>query len=175
MNIYIACSLTNVAVEHFNTYSNIISTLRLELKNNGYIVKNALLNGSNNDSSQDDLSNARVCYEWHQQLIKKSDVMIAEVSYPSLGVGIELQLANQLDIPIYLIFNSNMALKSSSKTYNKTESLVSSTNVTHPFISSMALGLNNVEHIIEYTESKQCLNKIKYLLENNSDKKLNKP
>ena len=41
--------------------------------------------------------------EW----VRKSDIMIAEVSTPSLGVGYEIAMAIQLKKPVFCFFNMN--------------------------------------------------------------------
>ena len=40
-------------------------------------------------------------FDW----LKKSDVMVADVTVPSLGVGYEIGFAEQLNIPILCLFN----------------------------------------------------------------------
>jgi nucleoside 2-deoxyribosyltransferase len=44
-------------------------------------------------------------YERDTQMIKDSDIMIAEVTNPSLGVGYELAYAEKLGRPIMCLFN----------------------------------------------------------------------
>jgi 2'-deoxynucleoside 5'-phosphate N-hydrolase len=44
-------------------------------------------------------------YERDINWLKKSDVMVADVTVPSLGVGYEISFAEQLNIPILCLFN----------------------------------------------------------------------
>ena len=44
-------------------------------------------------------------YERDIDWLKKSDVMVADVTVPSLGVGYEIGFAEQLNIPILCLFN----------------------------------------------------------------------
>jgi len=46
-------------------------------------------------------------YERDVNWIKEADVLIAEVSTPSLGVGYEIAFAEKLNIPILCLFNQN--------------------------------------------------------------------
>lgn len=50
-----------------------------------------------------------------RDIIKTSEVMIAEVSYPSTGLGIELGWANSLDCPIICIYQKNKTISGSLK------------------------------------------------------------
>ena len=50
-----------------------------------------------------------------KETIKNSDVVIAEVSYPSTGLGIELGWANILEVPIIFIYKRDSKLSSSLK------------------------------------------------------------
>lgn len=66
-----------------------------------------------------------------KQLISKQiDLLIAEVSYPSTGLGIELGWANIANVPIYCIHKTDMKYSSSLNTitdkfynYSNTEEL----------------------------------------------------
>jgi nucleoside 2-deoxyribosyltransferase len=53
-------------------------------------------------------------YERDTQMIHDSDVMIAEVTNPSLGVGYELAYAEKLHRPILCLFNTTSANKLSA-------------------------------------------------------------
>jgi len=47
---------------------------------------------------------------------RKFDLILAEVSYPSTGQGIELGWANAFDIPIVAVYQENQAYSASIKT-----------------------------------------------------------
>jgi nucleoside 2-deoxyribosyltransferase len=47
---------------------------------------------------------------------KKTDFVVAEISYPATGLGIEIGWANANNIPVIGIFKSNMKISSSAKT-----------------------------------------------------------
>lgn len=50
---------------------------------------------------------------------RKCDLVVAEVSYPSTGQGIELGWANAAEIPIVCIFKAGSKLSSSLKTVSR--------------------------------------------------------
>ncbi len=50
-----------------------------------------------------------------KDIIQTSELMIAEVSYPSIGLGIELGWANSLDCPIICIYQKDKIISSSLK------------------------------------------------------------
>ncbi|MBU1075446.1 hypothetical protein KJ733_05265 [Patescibacteria group bacterium] len=50
-----------------------------------------------------------------KELIKTIDLLIAEVSYPSTGLGIELGWANYLNCPIICIYKKDSAIPNSLK------------------------------------------------------------
>ena len=50
-----------------------------------------------------------------KEMIKTCDVVIAEVSYPSTGSGIEMAWANYLDVPIFALHHIDRQYSSSIK------------------------------------------------------------
>lgn len=54
-----------------------------------------------------------------KELISSCDMLIAEVSFPSTGQGIELGWANNLNIPIYCICQENAKYSTSLKLISK--------------------------------------------------------
>lgn len=50
-----------------------------------------------------------------KDIIQTSELMIAEVSYPSIGLGIELGWANSFDCPIICIYQKGKTISSSLK------------------------------------------------------------
>lgn len=164
MDLFLCCSMTNVPNKFFNNYSKTISNLHSFIESFGHNVSNALRDNSPYDSSLDDFENAKVCYEWHKSRIEKSNLVIAEVSFPSIGVGIELESANQFNIPIILIYDKILAIKADVKEYEATGDLIKNTNITHPNISSMALGLKQAKELVGYKDFSDLSSRLrKYL------------
>jgi len=66
-----------------------------------------------------------------KQILKEMDYVVAEVSYPSTGLGIELGWANLYNIPIILIHKSDFTVSDSVKSiafkitdYSSTEDMI---------------------------------------------------
>lgn len=51
-------------------------------------------------------ADARI-YEQDTAWLRESDILIAECTCPSLGVGYELAYAEHRDIPVHIFYNSN--------------------------------------------------------------------
>ena len=63
--------------------------------------------------SGDDVANTK-------EIIKQSGLIIAEVSYPSTGQGIELGWANEFNVPIVCIYKANTKPSSALQIVSKT-------------------------------------------------------
>jgi len=73
-----------------------------------------------------------------REFYKDLSIMIAEVSYPATGMGIELCWAYDYNVPIYCLFQKNMKVSNSLKSITK--------------------------NIIEYENEKDLLNIIKEII-----------
>jgi len=69
--------------------------------------------------------------EWKnsREIIKNSDLVIAEVTYPSTGLGIELGWANAYDIPIICIYREGGELSKSLKAIASKERKYNTENI----------------------------------------------
>lgn len=76
-----------------------------------------------------------------QEIIKKSDLIIAEVSYPSTGQGIELGWSNYLNKNILCIYKKNQKFSSSLKFI--TNNFIEYEN-EEDLINKLILFLNNI-------------------------------
>jgi hypothetical protein len=47
---------------------------------------------------------ARLCYLWDRNMVEHAELVIAEASFPSTGLGIEMQIAESEGTPIILCF-----------------------------------------------------------------------
>jgi len=70
-------------------------------------------------------------------IIKNSDIVIAEVSYPSTGLGIELGWADELNTPVYCIHEAGKAISTSIK-------MVSNQCVAYEGIEDMISCIQNI-------------------------------
>jgi len=103
-NIYFACSITG-GREDALIYSKLIDYLKTKGK-----VLTEHLGNSDLLSTGENLSNEEI-YKRDVNWIKESDIIIAEVTKPSLGVGYELGLAESLGIKIICLFREDETTK----------------------------------------------------------------
>ncbi len=74
-----------------------------------------------------------------KNIIKSSSVMIAEVSYPSTSVGIEIGWADSFNVPIIYLYKKNSKISSSLK-------IVSKNFIEYDKIESI---LPKIEHVLK--------------------------
>lgn len=100
MKIYIACALTHVprgAI--FDEHIAFIHELAGKLKSAGHEVMYALVNSDPQLASKPADERARLCYLWDRNMIEHAELLIAEASFPSTGLGIEMQIAEGKGTP----------------------------------------------------------------------------
>ena len=95
MRIYIACGLTHVPRPLFANYAKFIHSLANSLREEpkGHEVKYALVDSDPQLATKPFDERARLCYVWDREMVEQAEVVIAEASFPSTGLGIEMQLA----------------------------------------------------------------------------------
>jgi hypothetical protein len=161
MNIYIACALTHVPRNHFLEYTAFIHNLASKIRESvGHDVKYALVNSDPQLARKPMNERARLCYLWDAKMVHDADVVIAECSFPSIGLGIELQIAAEKEIPVILFFrdfNDNQALPVHYKNPDDTEHEL---QIGEGFVSLMALGLPTIFRIHRYTGDKEAIEQI---------------
>src|SRR5262245_23365710 len=123
MKIYISCSLTHLPRNVFHEYVTFIHNLADTLKKHGHSVKYALVDSDPQLAGEAEKDKARLCYLWDKEKIIWSDLVIAEASFPSLGVGIELQLAQFQNIPAIICYKDFGDNKANSEGYKNPDNL----------------------------------------------------
>src|SRR5580698_8372332 len=103
MKLYIACALTKVPRRIFTEYSQFLHDLAASLSRM-HDVRYALVNSDPQLASRPVGDRARLCYRWDESMVLNSDLVVAECSFPSIGLGIEMQMAAGRDIPILICF-----------------------------------------------------------------------
>lgn len=83
-------------------------------------------------------------------MVTAADVVIAEVTYPSLGVGIELGIAAECGIPILLAACDARAERATPKTYVNPDSSTHTLQLGGGIITLMAQGLPTVGAVLHY-------------------------
>ena len=107
MKIYFSAALRNGALDPKQ-----LAELIGFLKTQGEVLTEVLFDPKD-FGARAKLTDRGIC-ERDLQWVRSSDCVIAEVSLPSLGVGIEIQYADCLGLPILCIFNPNGSRKLSA-------------------------------------------------------------
>lgn len=160
MKIYLACALTHVPDSHFEQYTSSLIELAQKLKSLGHEVKCALENSDPQLARIERSHKASLCYIWDRNMVEWAELVIAESSFPSTGMGIELQLADNCHTPIILCFHDYGLNRTNSKKYIGADGETHNLQVGEGFISLMALGLPSLKCIIQYESESDLLNQI---------------
>jgi hypothetical protein len=162
MKIYIACGLTHVPREFFCEYSDFLHNLASSLKqeNAGHIVKYALVNSDPQLAEHPPSERAKLCYEWDRNIVQEVDLVIGEASFPSIGLGIELQIAISKATPIILCYRNYRNNKAEPVCYENPDKSIHQLQIGKGFISLMALGLPTVQAVIEYYKYEDGIAKV---------------
>lgn len=164
MKIYIACALTHVPRENFLEHSNWIHSIANLFKYQ-HEVTYALVNSDPQLALKPESSKSRLCYIWDREMVEEADLVIAEASFPSTGLGIELQIAEHKNIPVILCYRDYGVNKSKSIEYKNPDELIHELQIGEGYVSHMALGLPNILEVLFCKDVEMSHMKIKELVE----------
>lgn len=152
MKIYIACGLTHVPRELFAEHAQFIHGLAAALRTHtpGHEVKYALANSDPQLATKPFQERARLCYLWDREMVEQADLVVAEASFASIGLGIEMQIAEHQGIPIILCFKDYGVNKVTSIEYINPDSTHHQLQVGEGFVTLMALGIPGIVKTIRY-------------------------
>lgn len=151
LNVYVACPLTCVPVEIFKEYSEHIKNLaRILSEDFSFKVLYALEHSDPKLATYRKTERPDLCYKWDRSMVENSDLIIAEASFPSTGMGIELQIANEVNIPILLIYSDYWRHRESEKFYSATDGELHELQIGNGIISIMLQGLPMVKEEMYY-------------------------
>lgn len=155
MNIYIACGLTHVPRPLFAEYADFVHRLARSLGAApfGHDVKYALSHSDPQLAERPFEERARLCYLWDKRMVEEADLVIGEASFPSTGLGVELQIAETRRIPILLCFRDFGSNHAQPVSYETPDHQRHDLQVGGGFISLMALGVPSVLRVIRYEDS----------------------
>ncbi|WP_158684192.1 hypothetical protein [Methylobacterium sp. 285MFTsu5.1] len=156
MKIYIACGLTHVPRHEFTSYVQLIHALAQDLRDSGHSVKYALVDSDPQLEEKPFEDRAKLCYLWDREMVSDADLVVGEASYPSIGLGIELQVAEAAGTPAMLIFRRDPILRADSVRYENPDHSVHGLQVGEGYVSLMALGLPNVVTVFGYEEADEA-------------------
>lgn len=165
MNVYIACGLTHVPRRSFRSYAKRIHQLANHLDRVAS-VKYALLHSDPQLSLLDEDKKPQACYLWDKKMVESADIIIAEASYPSTGLGIELQIAQQSNIPIILCYRENKSNRAKTIEYVNPDKKVHTLQIGTGYISLMALGMPCVAEVVSYSSGKDLNFRIMSIISN---------
>ncbi len=162
MRIYLACGLTHVPRNIFGKYCDFLHMLagKLRSEEERHEVKYALINSDTQLATKPLTERARLCYLWDRETVGQADLVIAEASFPAIGLGIELQIAEAKDIPILICFKDYGANRAAPVDYVNPDHTIYSLQIGEGFVSLMALGLSAVYRVIRYEDAENGVRKI---------------
>ena len=148
--IYIACGLTHIPRQFFSDYSNNIHKLAAKLEKSGHTVKYALKHSDPQLSEVEKHLKPELCYLWDKNMVEEAQCIVAEASFPSIGLGIELQIAANKLIPIIFLHKDYSINIAEGVKYTNPDGATHKLQISDGKISLMALGLPNVYSIHHY-------------------------
>lgn len=162
MKIYIACALTHVPRgEIFGVYVHFIHTLAGALNSMGHEVKYALVSSDPQLAERPPDQRARLCYLWDRNMVEDADLVIAETSFPSTGLGIEIQIAENKGIPIILCFKDYGSNKVETAGYENPDHSRHQLQVGEGYVTLMALGVPTVFQVVQYSDVADGIGKVR--------------
>jgi hypothetical protein len=151
LKAFISCALTHVPRDAFSSYTSFIHSLAEALRSAGCTdVRYALIHSDPQLAKKPSSERARLCYTWDKELVRGSDVVIAEATYPSIGMGIELEVACGLGLPIILCYEQLPTHKIAPASYDNPDHSHHTLQIGEGYVSLMALGLATLFKIVPY-------------------------
>jgi hypothetical protein len=153
MKVYLGCGLTHVPRAAFEKYVAFIHRLASALRAGGCEeVTYALMNSDPQLAEKPFGERARLCYVWDRDLVEKADVLVAEASYPSTGLGIEMQIAENRDKPIVVCFRATADNRVAQVEYENPDHSHHALQIGEGYVSLMALGIPSVFRVVRYDQ-----------------------
>lgn len=161
MKIYLACGLTHVPRLEFPAYVNLLQGLAAHLTDtHGAEVKYALRDSDPQLGQKPFADRARLCYAWDREMVEWADLVVAEASFPSTGLGIELQIACARNTPIIVAFKLDERHKAPPVEYRTPDHDLHSLQLGEGYVSLMALGLPTIARVLSYRSDADALSRI---------------
>jgi len=155
MRIYIACALTQVPREIFTEYTEFVHKVAFALATDrpAHEVKYALVDSDPQLAEKPAVDRPRLCYLWDRHMVEEAELLIAEGSFPSIGLGIEMQIAEAKNTPIILCYRDFGMNKAIPVTYENPDHTRHNLQIGDGFVSPMALGVPGVFKKINYVDA----------------------
>lgn len=161
MKIYLACSLTHVPRAEFGRYVSFIHAIAEQLTQSlGAEVKYALKHSDPQLAERPTHEKAKLCYLWDRAMVEWADLVVAECSYPSTGVGIELQIAEQRGTPIIICFENSQTTTADPVEYGNPDGSHHQLQIGDGHVTLMALGLPTLFRVLAYIDHEDGITNI---------------
>lgn len=154
MNIYIACGLTHVPREIFDRYVGFLHQIAASLRTLPTVasVKYALVDSDPQLATKPRKNRAALCYDWDRRMVEEADLIVAEASFPSTGLGIELQIAESGGKPVIMLIGDLGINRVKAAHYENPDHSEHDLQVGEGIVSLMALGLPAIRRTIMYSD-----------------------
>jgi hypothetical protein len=144
----------------FDEHVAFIHRIAEELKAAGHDVMYALVNSDPQLASKPFDERARLCYLWDRKMVEGAQLLVAEASFPSTGLGIEMQIAENKGTPIILCFRDSGTNKVETVLYENPDHTRHNLQVGDGFVTLMALGVPTVFRVVRYSDEQDGLTKL---------------
>lgn len=154
MNIYLACGLTHVPRSIFDQYVSFIHALAKAIAATPDVgsVKYALVDSDPQLADKPWVDQATLCYTWDRQMVESADLVVAEASFPSTGLGIEMQIAEASGKPIILLVGDYGVNRVVSAKYENPDHTAHELQIGKGIVSLMALGVPSITRVLDYDD-----------------------
>lgn len=99
-------------------------------------------------------------------MVEESDLVVAEASFPSVGLGIEMQVADQAGIPIILAFGRCFEMPATPIDYSNPDGTRHQLQIGDGSVSLMARGVPSVLQYIQYESEAEGQQRLSAAVEN---------
>ncbi|MBY0363188.1 MAG: hypothetical protein K2X45_14890 [Phreatobacter sp.] len=96
---------------------------------------------------------AALCYDWDRRMVEEANLVIADASFPSTGLGIELQIAETAGIPIIMLIGDYGINRVRRVHYRNPDSSEHDLQIGEGIVSLMALGLPGIRKTVAYSRN----------------------
>ena len=120
----------------------------------------ALVNSDPQLASKPFEERARLCYLWDRHMVEQAEFVVAEASFPSTGLGIEMQIAESNGTPIILCFRDFGSNKVEGVSYENPDHSRHNLQVGGGFVTLMALGVPAIFRVVRYSDRQDGLLKV---------------
>ncbi|MBD8638675.1 hypothetical protein [Sphingomonas sp. CFBP 13733] len=159
MKIYIACGLTHVPRDVFADYTSYLHGLAAKLRSSLSVtsVRYALVDSDPQLALKPAGDQAGLCYDWDRRMVEDADLVVADASFPSTGLGIELQIAEAAGIPVVMLIGDLGINRVREVQYRNPDDSQHELQIGRGIVSLMALGLPAIRKTVQYTSFDEAI------------------